>query len=240
MFKTNFILILSLFLISRSYSVDQVVSQYPELQDFLTSNDFVAMSRGCPLIVINQSKLPEASTQIGFEIGSTGIISKNSLVLNSAVDRNLLTAEELKFIICHELGHINDRNLIKRNLCPMLIDLAWRSEMCYLIVKNLINKKWNVAFQNGLLMACGCLAIRLIYSKLARESENIADRFAILKTKNLAAACNVLQLRKKWYNSSGSLFNLLLASHPSEDQRIQNITQIYQKEIESGQIEISS
>jgi beta-lactamase regulating signal transducer with metallopeptidase domain len=54
------------------------------------------------------------------EVGSDGI--KHIIVFSDAViNRQRLSAEELKFILCHELGHVNDPRLWATGILPNLL-----------------------------------------------------------------------------------------------------------------------
>lgn len=207
--------------------LDQIIQEYPELSDFLHSAEFKILTLGVP-ITIDYSD-PKGSNHIAsytVEINGSGAVSKKIVFNSFYVNRDIASAEEFKFILCHELGHLNDKNLYKNLLIPLGIYLFLNAGTLLLTAKDLTHKKWHSAIKNfGIGTTVSCLTY-LLMLKLSRDREFFADEFAFNITKNKEAAESVLRKHKKWQARSRWIPDFLksvLNNHPDEDLRIENI-----------------
>lgn len=207
--------------------LNQIIQEYPELSDFLHSSEFKILTLGIPItIAYTDPKSSNLIASYSVEINGLGAVSKKIVFNSFYVNRNIASAEEFKFILCHELGHLNDKNLYKNQLILLGIHLLLNAGTLLLTANNLTHKKWLSAIKNfGVGATASCLTYLLIL-KLSRNREFFADEFAINITKNKEAAESALHKRKKWQAKSRWISDFLknvLNDHPNEDLRIANI-----------------
>lgn len=214
-----------LFITFSLFGYPDIEKEYPELIPFFASKEFKELSRDFIIEVIKDEKDLIGATQIG--IGTDGI-KRIIIFSNTVIDRQKLSAEELKFIICHELGHINDPRLWATGILP---GVAW---VCaagitvghgvYGICKRSPRILLKTCKMAGLLIA-GLAAVQY----LARQGEYFADEFGLNITENLDAAVSALEKRKtlehedKYKNLFRVLLRKLFADHPSEESRIEGL-----------------
>lgn len=208
--------------------MDQITKEYPELTSFFESSEFKESIAGHKIEVGHLHNNEIASFNI--EISKYGI--KKIIILNSHyINRNLITAEELKYIICHELGHLNDKKMVRfykllAGFC--LLDLG----LGVWTLSSLWNKQWISFLKRISIQASFDLAYSLILMKLARNGETFADEYGLNITKNKAAAISALLKRKSINKHKPYRFTFLnkvrnlFADHPTEDERIAHINNL--------------
>ncbi len=224
--NTLFILLLLPFHV---FGMDQVTKEYPELTDFFESSEF--------------KRIPQREIGIGdfydnsvfaatlFEISNIAM-TKRVLLNSHYIDRNLITAEELKYIICHELGHLNDKKIFSQ-LIPLSIGLGVLDIGLVLWTLNSVRKgEWNYLLKKIGISSCLRIAYSFVLAKEARNRETFADEYGINITKNKAAAFSILTKRKQTHENTKYRFNFLnkiknlFADHPTEDARIAHINSL--------------
>jgi Zn-dependent protease with chaperone function len=225
------------FAASNSVGMDQIIQEYPELTDFFNSPEFKEQISGCE--VVARYKNPEKSRHIAsfnIEINAIDKLEvQKKIVLNTYyINKNLLNAEEFKFIFCHELGHIHDKNLIKGLVTLSLASLGFTGVIggaAYFTIRSLLDKEWAVSFKR-ISIGCGLYLVGyLLFMKFFRDGELFADEYSLTITKNKDAAISALQKRKIFNESVTCKFNFiqylrsLFESHPCESDRIANIEQ---------------
>lgn len=208
-----------------------IQKEYPELIPFLASKEFEALSKNFSIKVIKNEKDLIGATRI--EFGSDGI--KRIIIFSDAViNRQKLSAEELKFIICHELGHVNDPRLWTTGILPKLLWVTAAGVTVGHGVYGLVNRSPHILLKTckmaGLLLA-GLAAVQ----HLARRGEYFADEFGLKMTDDLDAAISALEKRKLEYadqqtgNYIKGLLRKLFADHPSEENRIERLKRMKEK-----------
>lgn len=218
---------LFLFSCSSLFSVETICKEYPELQSFFNSEEYKKVAPQDGIKILDTGKNGPRGGSTRFELrGMTpffGIVFTKNLI-----DKNLLTAEEFKFILCHELGHINDPNLFKKNIAGIVTLKAAEG-------LSVVGAVWSL-YKYRRLSPCLCFAGaallcagELLVKKIARDGEYFADRYGRDMTGNQEAALSALRkrhkmVRKKDTNLPDFLVRLL-DDHPTEDERIQNLTQ---------------
>ncbi|MCF7899993.1 M48 family metalloprotease [Candidatus Babeliales bacterium] len=218
----NILLLISLFTFQSLFSIETICQEYPELHSFFDSQDYKsrAPKNGIKIIDTGIDGPQGASTNIEFrekKMFFEIVISKN------LIDKNILTAEELKFIICHELGHCNDADLLKK-VVPITVALfACKVSVCWYTVWNLLKYK-TLSAKHVALSGCVFMGCELLKNKLNRDGEYFADRYGFALTKNKEAAISMLNKRKKMskkkYSYLPKFLAQLLDDHPTEEDRI--------------------
>ncbi len=227
---------LSLFFITHALLCHpDIEKEYPELIPFFASKDFKELSKNFTIEVINNEKKLIGATRI--EVSSDGI--KHIIVFSDAViNRQRLSAEELKFILCHELGHVNDPRLWATGILPGLALAAAAGVTVGHGAYGLVNRSPYILLRTckmaGLLVA-GLAAVQY----LSRQGEYFADEFGLKVTGNLDAAIAALQERKLLENSDSdnenainlfrAFLRTLFADHPTEENRIENLKKMKEK-----------
>lgn len=210
------------------FGMDHITKEYPELTSFFESSEFKE-SITCHKLEVGHLYNNEIAA-FNIEISKYGI--KEKIILNTHhINRNLITAEELKYIICHELGHLNDKK-IKRYYKFLagfwLLDIG----LGIWTLSSLWNKQWISFLKRISIQASFDLAYSLILMKLARNRETFADEYGLSITKNKAAAISALYKRKAINKHEPYRFTFLnkirnlFADHPTEDARIAHINNL--------------
>ena len=123
-FQKAFLCLLSLvfiFLSQNLYGIKTITEEYPELIEFFNSSEFKEQIRDCKIETTHQD--PEKSNYIACMAicaDSSGI-SKKLLFDSLYINKKLITAEEFKYMICHELGHLHDKKFIIKNILPLIV-----------------------------------------------------------------------------------------------------------------------
>ncbi len=211
------------------FSIDHIEKEYPELKEFFQSEAFQQAIGKLGRDSINTQKLGKQTIAANMiSIGTNGF--NKGLIFNSDyVDNHLFSADELKFVICHELGHLNDN----RSYSP-LAGISFASGCFGMIsalkaIHFLFQNKWIAGFKKSLVASSLLCATGLILMKLARDGEYFAGSYALAMTKNKEAACNALIKRKQYIPEKEStikiisFFKHLFDDHPSTKERINYI-----------------
>jgi hypothetical protein len=220
-------LFLILLCFQHTCAIETLTKEYPELQTFLASAQFQDLLMDCELEVdvSNNSDLI-AATQYMFD--SNGL--KKRLIFNSChVNRAICDAEEFKFILCHELGHMHDKNLT-RKIFPCMLGLPLGGlTTLFLTGKSLLKRNYGSSVKALMFGSATVTLGYLILMKLMRRGEFVADSYALQLTKNKDAAISILNKRKKEVKRRTPPYSLvqkwydLCDDHPSEEDRIENI-----------------
>jgi len=219
-----------------------ITAEYPELSGFLSSSEFLRLARDCHFLVESgNDSIPTAATVYNIGIGLDGVKCEKGIIFNRAIiDRKLLTADEFKFVLCHELGHLNDPHLLNRAILPSGALALFEGCVAGQACAHLFRAEFQKLFQDIGLGVVGGVLGHLGIVKLARNGERRADRFALGITKDLAAAVSVLkryqELNKCKIFKDDTWFNNLFSSHPHEMRRIKELTRVYREEMEGDHI----
>lgn len=218
--------LLSTFLNSHTFCIEQITRTYPELHSFFKSEQFQNNIQNFSIEVTERDTHHKMATQILFT--NKGIFRSLSMS-SSLVNKDVVSAEEIKFMICHELGHINDPDLFLHAAIPMVtwyaasgLGVLYLGFQYFQGSPQLVEKSLKMVGASFL----GLAGARY----LARKSEYFADNYGIGLTKNKEAACSVLQKRYEWQEKDGErnsffirLLSRIFADHPSAHQRIEKI-----------------
>jgi Zn-dependent protease with chaperone function len=221
---------LSLLLITQSlFCNEDIEKEYPELIPFFQSPKFQASLKNFSTEVIKDRNLLGATR---IEIGSDGI--KRIIVFSGTIiNRKELTPEELKFMICHELGHVNDPRLWITGVIPTIIWIGAASLTTVNLMMHLVKRSKGILPRIG--KSAGWLFLGLAAVQyLARQGEYFADEYGLKMTGNLNAAVSILEKRRSWEKGKDEnkpsvfkkLFGTILADHPSEEDRIKQLKRI--------------
>lgn len=221
-----------LFIATNSFGMDQIILEYPELTDFFDSAEFKKQIAHCK--VVTQYSDPTKNDHIASFAIEIGIEEKfepqRKIVLNSYyINKDLLNAEEFKFVFCHELGHIHDKNLTKKTILSLVGLTGIMSGATYLIIKSLLAKEWALLFKKISIGGGFYLLAHLLFMKFARDDELYADEYSLKLTKNKDAAISAFHKRQSFIKSVSYKFNIikylrsLFEDHPCESDRIVNI-----------------
>ncbi len=130
-----------------------------------------ALNQACDILSIEQ--YPELYIQPGFGINAfTTGVEKTTIVLNAGCI-DLLTPQELSFVLAHELGHIKSRHVLYYQAASFLPTIA----------------QFANPFGIGTLLTG---AVQLTLQHWARMSELTADRVGLLGCQDLEAAITTL------------------------------------------------
>ncbi len=201
-----------LFATTHLSGMDQIILEYPELTNFIDSHEFKEQIAGCEIITIYKS--PEqsnhvASFDIEINLAKKCEIRRKIVINTYYINKNLLNEEELKFILCHELGHLHDKNLIKSGIIYCMSLIAIMSGTTYCTIKSLLEQEWGASFKPACI-GCGLyLLAYLVSRKFARDNELIADEYALKLTKSKDAAISALQKRQFFNNHSSSKYKFI-------------------------------
>lgn len=207
------------FCISNLPAVEYIKQQYPELTEFLNSERFQDALGDYRLKVVDKGEKLSACVNVITHLD--GVVVKEFVLSTAMVNPELLSAPALQFILCHELGHLNDPNLMKKGLFPVL---AWRAGVVGAIgYCGFIDGSVKSIAQSTLASIIGYAVV----CYLARQGEYFADRFALQLTGNLDGAIESLNKRRELREQGKydeSMFpdslQALFADHPDEQQRI--------------------
>ncbi len=212
-------------------SVDEILREYPELSNFFSSSEFKSRASKCPIKIVQgdpQKRWASFDVEASLTNGITQKIVLNSFYIN----RNRINAEEFKFMLCHELGHLNDKTLFKRILLPSIGFALFNLGLATSVIKSLAQKNWCLSFKK-INMGFGLSFLGyLVLQKFSRVGETFADEYAIKITKNREAAASVLSKRKSLKKTTPFKFEFLnrlsglLDDHPSEEVRIKSINKV--------------
>ncbi len=197
--------------------VEYIKEQYPQLVEFLDSEQFTQALGNNGLYVKKMD--PEYPMRAEVIIQLDGTIIKQLFFNAHFINPDILSASELQFIICHELGHLNDPHFMKTGLFPKL---AWYAGV-------VASTAYCACYERDPQKIAGHLASwvmgSVIVAYLERKGEYFADRFALEMTGDLEGAIAALIKRREWAQSF-EVSNLpesiktLFADHPTEEQRI--------------------
>lgn len=241
MLKIKNILFIVLYAIMPLKSCDKIIVEYPELKEFIESKDFQELITTYPIEVLEATRQDAPFAANSIQIGTNGYIYK--LLINSkVVDKSFCNSQEFKFILSHELGHLNDPKFAFRVFMPIAIALLTCGLGFIKFTKNIFSAEWQKALMQVAKISILLFIINLIRLKLQRDGEFFADEFGIKITKDLHAAQSVILKRKNLNHrkhSNCKLLNFiysLLECHPSEEERIVNITKIISNKILSRSV----
>jgi Zn-dependent protease with chaperone function len=223
---------LSLFFITHALLCNpDIEKEYPELKAFFASKEFKNLSDTFSIEVMKDGK--ELIGETRFEIRSDGKIKRTIVLSDTMINRNMLSPEELKFIICHELGHVNDPSLLTGRIVPSAIwnlaagiTLGYSTAGLFYRCPDMLLKTCKVLPSLFVVLA----AVRYA----ARQSEYFADEYSLKMTGNLEAAVAVLkkrQIMKRLMSHSQEgavnplreILTALFADHPTEEDRIERL-----------------
>jgi Zn-dependent protease with chaperone function len=210
---------------SQTSSVERVTKIYPELIPFFKSEQFQNNIQNFSIEVIEADEYKMA-TEI--QLTRNGI--KRFLIISSSLlNKDVISAEEIKFMICHELGHVNDPNLFWHGVIP-IVTWCTASGLGVLYLGFQSFKDRPQLIQKFLKIAGASFLGLTVVQYLARQGEYFADKYGIALTHNKEVACSFLKKRYEWQekkNEKKSFFVRLLsrifADHPSAHQRIEKI-----------------
>lgn len=221
-----FYIILSLLFTFNLFGMEQIIKEYPELSDFFNSQEFKKRISSDQIKVENlgpQKNHHIACMQVSLD--SNGFTKK--LVFNEHyINKKLMTAEEFKFVFCHELGHWEDITPAKFTVALGLVALTFGLSISS--IKSLFGKKYDLCLKQT---AVDC-AVYLLFLKLLRDRESFADAYALKLTKNRDAGISVLNKRKSFVDTKVYKYEFLnklrelFSDHPNEDNRIAYIKTI--------------
>lgn len=207
------------------YGAEQISKVYPELEEFFASEK-LKDALGSTQIEIQKT---DKNTLIGkaeYGLGKNGFYKK-IIFSNALIDSVKLSAPEFQFIVCHELGHFNDPNILTHYFVPQTAlfgSLAVFALKCgYAFKKRKLPSAVSLARVG--LVGLGSFMVK---QHLARQGEYFADNYALAMTGNLDAAVSMLQKRKVFHNNTTTGIvawcKEWFADHPTEEKRITNLS----------------
>lgn len=218
-----------------TFSVERIVAEYPSLRDFFTQPEVVSIFNNYPLELRDMSpqvKSHIAALEMEANLDNFSLILKKKIVFNSYyINKEIFSAQEFKFILCHELGHLNDPNLLSRSIGAELAFGATVIGTSVLLIKSLIQLNMKLCLRSLKIGAAVVSSCCLARAYLHRKGEYCADEYALKMTKDHYAATAALTKRKQLVKSYrnlpviGTLLNLL-DDHPSEENRIDYLNHI--------------
>lgn len=212
------------------FGMNKITSEYPELMPFFASEEFQACSSGCE-IVLHEEGLDHGIAELRTEVTKKGML--NLIRLNAlCVDKKVFSAEEIKFIVCHEVGHLNDKGMLRRLVLSEVGVLASRIAVLSVVAYLCIQRKWDAAFKTSLTMPAFFCAGSFFRAKVYRDCEFFADEYAVKLTKNKDAALSALAKRcllvpeKQSPLSFVKTIKRLFEDHPTVDARCAHIKKV--------------
>ncbi len=205
--------------------METITREYPELTEFFNSSEFKKSLGDCKLKVEYQGSDENGHIAL-FEIaiGTNGI--QRALKINSYyINRNILTAQELKSLLCHELGHLNDKKLALKTAIFVSGFIVGSSALVVLLINSLFKQRWKSLLQNGCIGAGLLTLYYLLMARLARNGEYFADEYSTRLTKDKKSIISLLEKRKQIYKKecNQTILQKLFAwfdDHPTEEERI--------------------
>lgn len=213
------------FLISHTFCIEQITKEYPELIPFFNSEQFQKNIHNFSIQVI-ESEQQKMAVELCLSVKG---ISRTLIISSNLINRNYITAAELQFMICHELGHVNDPHLYWAGMIPKVI---WTSATVGATVDCIINlfKQKPGTLKQCVKTCCTSLIGLAVVQYLARSGEYFADEYGLTLTQNKEAAYSILKKRYKWFEKESQSNSLLIqflkdlfADHPPAEKRINNL-----------------
>ena len=223
------ILSLLLILSFNLFGIETVLKEYPELESFFQTKEIETLLNnynveiGSVPVIANQIHIITIVISVGNEL-------TKKLVINPYfIDKELIAAEEFKFLFCRELNLIQNKGKLA---LPMLGLVVLEMATILTTIESMCRQEWKTALKKFLIGVTTQMLLGSILLKKARTAEYAADEFAIKTLKNKENALSVLLKKDYWKQSilsSSKLLNKLLeiiSAQPTEKSRIEHINNI--------------
>jgi STE24 endopeptidase len=146
---------------------------------------------------------------------------------------DLLTPNEIRSVLAHEIGHYVKKHITQSMIISLLMSLlffylsfqivSFKELFSELGMNN--NSTSNVVILFSLLLPCVLYFITPLFSILSRKNEYEADNYAKLHSDKNDLISSLLKLYKKNLNlvKSSPIYSLIYNSHPTIFERINNL-----------------
>lgn len=211
------------------FGIETILKEYPELKSFFQNEEIQKLLEDYNIeigsIPVSRNNIHIINTVITvYHNGITKRLAINPLFIN----KELISAEEFKFLFCHELGHKNLGTI--KMIIPAIGLKLLDTYLTLSIFKSLYYKEWKQALNKSLIGIPLYICLDLIFKKVSRKLEHSADLFAIQTLKNKEDAISILAKKENWKPSYESDFlNKLIelfSLSPTEKSRIEHINNI--------------